>query len=97
MVEYVVVCVDRAGDGEPRHDHIYQALVRPITGGAGKLLSVKDIRRGITFGIHRFFSFDADGNREQVMRYRCGCGYRTIRTGRDDTRDNNLTLKVPCT
>ena len=97
MVDYVVVCVDRFGDAEPMHNHIYQALVRPVTGGAGRLLSVKDIRRSITFGIHRFFSVDIDGNRVQVRRYRCGCGYRTIRTNPDDIRDSNLALKGPCT
>ena len=41
MTDYLVKCVDRASGGDPQHCHIYQAFVRPVTGGMGRLLPVK--------------------------------------------------------
>jgi hypothetical protein len=96
LTDFVVVCVDRPGD-DPEHDHVYQALVRPVGGGDGKLLPVKDIRRQIKLGANRFFSLNGEGERVRVKRYKCGCGCKTIRTGPDDIRDGNLSIKGPCT
>jgi hypothetical protein len=96
MTEYIVICVDRSA-GDDGHNHIYQALVRPATGGVGRLLPVKDIRREIKLGVHRYFSTDPSENRIPVKRYKCQCGYKTIRTKPDDIHDNNLSRKGPCT
>lgn len=97
MTDYLVKCVDRASGGDPRHSHIYQAFVRPVTGGMGRLLPVKDIRREIKLGYHHFFSEDDQGRRAPVKRYKCKCGFKTIRTKPDDIKDSNLSSKGPCT
>jgi len=96
LTDYIVICVDRSGD-DSEHSHIYQAFVRPVTGGMGRLLPVKDIRREIKLGVHRYFSTDRDAKRVQVRRYKCACGRKTIRTEPDDLHDNNLSEKGPCT
>jgi|ERR1700722_20626461 hypothetical protein len=97
MTDYLVRCVDRSESGDPRHRHVYQAFVRPVTGGMGRLLPVKDIRREIRLGVHHFFSEDPKGRRALVKRYKCACGFKTIRTKPDDIRDGNLSAKGPCT
>jgi hypothetical protein len=97
MTDYVVTCVDRASGGDPEHSHVYQAFVRPVQGGMGRLLPVKDIRREIKLGYHHFLSEDEHGQRVPVKRYKCICGIKTIRTKPDDLHDSNLSLKGPCT
>lgn len=96
MTDYIVICVDRSGENDG-HNHIYQALVRPVTGGTGRLLPVKDIRREIKLGVHHFYSADPRGNRMPVKRFKCECGRKTIRTKPDDINDDNLSRKGPCT
>ena len=97
MTDYLVQCVDRVSSDDRNHGHIYQAFVRPVGGGMGRLLPVKDIRREIKLGYHHFWSEDTQGKRALVKRFKCDCGFKTIRTKPDDTQDNNLSLKGPCT
>ena len=97
MTDYLVTCVDRASGGDTEHNHIYQAFVRPVSGGMGRLLPVKGIRREIKLGYHHFLSEDERGQRIPVKRYKCQCGFKTIRTKPDDIQDGNLSLKGPCT
>src|SRR5580704_6098403 len=75
MTDYVVTCVDRSSGGDAEHNHIYQAFVRPVSGGMGRLLPVKDIRREIKLGYHHFLSEDERGQRVPVKRYKCKCGF----------------------
>jgi len=96
LTDYTVICVDRSGE-DTENSHIYQAFVRPTTGGMGRLLPVKDIRREIKLGVHRYFSTDPDGNEVQVKRFKCSCGRKTLRTKPDDIHDSNLSAKGPCT
>ena len=97
MTDYLVQCVDRVSADDPGHSHVYQAFVRPLEGGMGRLLPVKDIRREIKLGYHHFWSEDERSKRVAVKRFKCACGFKTIRTKPDDIHDDNLSLKGPCT
>ena len=94
MSEFDVVCVTRSSS-DPDHGHITKV---GVTQGAYPtiILSVKAVRQMIKWTDVKFFSTDANGNRVKVWRYKCGCGVKTIRTGHDDTRDDNLSAKPSC-
>lgn len=94
MSEFDVVCVSRSGSGE--HGHITRVGVAQDNYPT-IMLSVKAVRQMIKWTDVKFFSTDSTGNRVKVWRYRCGdCGTKTIRTGPDDVRDDNLSGKPLC-
>ena len=96
MTDYLVTCVNRSGS-DPEHCHIAEVGIRPRAGGSGMVVPVKLIRQQIKMGVHHYFSVDAAGHRVRVKRFKCACGRKTIRTLEDDVRDDNLSLKRPCT
>lgn len=94
MSEFDITCVTRSGESD--HGHITHVGV--TQGGYPKIvLTVKAVRQMIKWTDVKFFSTDAKGNRVKVWRYKCdGCGVKTIRTGPDDIKDDNLSEKPAC-
>jgi hypothetical protein len=94
MADYRVVCVNHA-ETSPGHFHIVEVGTGTPSGYTSKL-GVATVRIMLGTG-HTFFTVGThSGKRATVSLFDCECGYRSIRSDRDDETDNNLDSLPGC-
>lgn len=91
-----IVCTNQEPAGQD-HDtaHIVEAGVGTSNGIPTKILDVDKIREDILLNNEAYYT-NYGGNKADVDRYTCSCGYETIRSDPDSFTGNNLDKLPDC-
>jgi len=93
MAKYVIRCTDQTPIGVG-HDAAH--IVSVALEGSSQCYSVSQVSQWMDEG-HTFVTRSPSTGREaDVRKYRCRCGYQTLRSAPDAVRDNNLDNLPKC-